>query len=315
MDHVKLQTAGVDISKDALDVCLFPGGQTGRFTNDAKGHRGLIRWLAKHPIERVAYEATGAYHRAFERCLAAAGLGMAKVNPRQARRFAEATGRLAKTDRCDAALLARFGALLEPATRPVVSQTLDEMKELHGARQALVKDRTAALNRQKTVRSALIKRHIVQRLRQIDSQLVAIDAALKRFVEADRHLDARFTILASIPGIGETTAIAILVEMPELGSLDQRQAASLAGLAPVARDSGQWKGKRCIRGGRASLRQALYMPALVATRFNPDLKSKYRALIDAGKPAKVAITAIMRKLLLLANALLRDGRSWSPKPT
>jgi transposase len=315
MDHDTPQTAGVDISKDALDVCLYPGGHSGRFANDAKGHRGLVCWLAKHAIARVVYEATGAYHRGFERYLAAAGLPLAKVNPRQARRFAEATGRLAKTDRCDAAMLARFGALLEPAARPVASDTLDEMKELHIARQALVKDRTAALNRQKTVRSGLIKRHIAQRLRQIETQLAAIDAALKRLVEADRHLAARFEILASIPGIGETTAIAILVEMPELGSLDQRQAASLAGLAPVARDSGRWKGKRSIRGGRATLRQALYMPALVATRFNPDLKRKYQALVAAGKPAKVAITAIMRKLLLLANALLRDGRTWSPKPS
>jgi transposase len=315
MDHDIPQTAGVDISKDALDVCLYPGGQSGRFANDAKGHRGLVCWLAKHSIARVVYEATGAYHRGFERCLATAGLALAKVNPRQARRFAEATGKLAKTDRCDAAMLARFGALLEPAARPVASPALDEMKELHVARQALVKDRTAALNRQKTVRLALIKRHIAQRLRQIEAQLAAIDAALKALIDADPELAARFAILASIPGIGETTAVAMLIEMPELGSLDHRQAASLAGLAPVARDSGRWKGKRSIRGGRATLRQALYMPALVATRFNPDLKCKYKAFVAAGKPAKVAITAIMRKLLLLANALIRDGRTWSPKPS
>jgi transposase len=315
MDHDTAQTAGVDISKDALDVCLYPGGQSGRFANDAKGHRGLVCWLAKHSIARVVYEATGAYHRGFERCLATAGLALAKVNPRQARRFAEATGKLAKTDRCDAAMLARFGALLEPAARPVASPALDEMKELHVARQALVKDRTAALNRQKTVRLALIKRHIAQRLRQIEAQLAAIDAALKALIDADPELAARFAILASIPGIGETTAVAMLIEMPELGSLDHRQAASLAGLAPVARDSGRWKGKRSIRGGRATLRQALYMPALVATRFNPDLKCKYKAFVAAGKPAKVAITAIMRKLLLLANALIRDGRTWSPKPS
>jgi transposase len=315
MDHDIPQTAGVDISKDALDVCLYPGGQSGRFANDAKGHRGLVCWLAKHSIARVVYEATGAYHRGFERCLATAGLAMAKVNPLQARRFADATGKLAKTDRCDAAMLARFGALLEPAARPVASPALDEMKELHVARQALVKDRTAALNRQKTVRLALIKRHIAQRLRQIEAQLAAIDAALKALINADPELAARFAILASIPGIGETTAVAMLIEMPELGSLDHRQAASLAGLAPVARDSGRWKGKRSIRGGRATLRQALYMPALVATRFNPDLKCKYKAFVAAGKPAKVAITAIMRKLLLLANALIRDGRTWSPKPS
>ncbi len=308
-------SAGVDIGKDHLDACLHPGGATRRFSNDAKGHRALIAWLSPHTISRVVYEATGAYHRAFERALHEAGLPLAKVNPRQARRFAEAVGQLAKTDRCDAALLARLGALLEPAVRPVLSPTLDAMKELHGARQALVKDRTAALNRQKTLCSALLKRHNAQRLRQIETQLAAINAALAALCEADPDLKARWSILASIPGIGEATAITLLVEMPELGSLEPGQAASLAGLAPVARDSGQSKGKRFIRGGRASLRQALYMPALVATRFNPELKAKYQALVTAGKPAKVAITAVMRKLLLLANALLRDRRPWQPKRT
>jgi transposase len=307
------KNAGVDISKDHLDVCLYPGGATRRFANDVKGHRALVAWLAPHDIVRVVYEPTGPYHRAFERALAMADLPVAKVNPRQARRFAEATGKLAKTDRCDAAMLARFGALLEPAPRPVVSQVIDDMKELHVARQALVKDRTAALNRQKMLRSALLKRQNVQRLQQIDRQLAAIDAELEALIRADPDLAGRFAILASIPGVGATTAFAILVEMPELGSLEQGQAASLAGLAPVARDSGQWNGKRSIRGGRGALRHALYMPALVATRFNPDLKAKYQALIAAGKPPKVAITAVMRKLLLLANALLRDKRPWTPR--
>ena len=144
-------------------------------------------------------------------------------------------------------------------------------------------------------------------------QFAAIDAELEALIRADPDLAGRFAILASIPGVGATTAFAILVEMPELGSLEQGQAASLAGLAPVARDSGQWNGKRSIRGGRGALRHALYMPALVATRFNPDLKAKYQALIAAGKPPKVAITAVMRKLLLLANALLRDKRPWTPR--
>jgi transposase len=262
----------------------------------------------------VVFEATGANHRAFERALAAAGLPAAKIKPRQARRFAEAIGRLAKTDRCDAALLARFGALIEPAARPVQSPTLDAMRELHTARCALLKDRTAALNRPKAIRSALLKRHNVQRLRQIAAQLAAIDAELLALCAADPDLQERLAILTSIPSIGQASALALLVEMPELGPLGQPQAASLAGLAPVARDSGQFRGKRFVRGGRAGLRQALYMPALVATRFNPDLAAKYQALIGAGNPPKLAITAVMRKLLLLAHALLRDRRTWSPKP-
>jgi transposase len=306
-------TVGVDISKDFLDANIHPSGATKRFANDAKGHRALIAWLQGHQVERVVFEATGAYHRSFERTLAAAGLPMAKVNPRQARRFAEATGKLAKTDAIDAAMLARFGALLAPQTREPVSQTLDEMKELHNARTALVKDRTAALNRQKQMHSAILKRLVMQRLKQIVRQLKAIDAALAALRDGDTALKARFDILMSIPGIGAATAFAMLIEMPEIGTIENPQAASLAGLAPMARESGKWSGKRSIRGGRANLRQAIYMPALVATRFNPDFKAKYQAMIEAGKPAKVAITTIMRKLVVLANALLKAGRRWVPK--
>jgi len=315
MDHPISQTVGIDIAKDRLDVCLCPDGAARHFTNDAKGHRALIVWLATHPIQRVVFEATGAYHRALEHCLAAAGLPLAKINPRHARRFAEALGQLAKTDRLDAALLARFGALLEPPTRPVLTPTLDAMKELLVARQALIKDRTAALNRQKIVRSPLLRRHLAQRLRQISHQLAAIEAHLLNLCKGDADLAPRLAILMSIPGIAQATALSLLIDMPELGRLDHSQVASLAGLAPVAHDSGTSRGRRTIRGGRANVRQALYMPALVAARFNPDLKVKYQALLAAGKPAKVALTAIMRKLIILANALLRDQRHWTSKPT
>jgi transposase len=307
------QSVGVDIAKDTFDVYLHPAGRVGRFANDARGRSALVAWLEGFAIARIAFEPTGAYHHALERRLAAAGLPLVKVDPRRARRFAEVIGRHAKTDAIDAAMLARFAALLEPPVRPVVSATVDAMKELHGARRALVKDRVAARNRDHTHRSALLKRQVRARLRQIERQLAAIDAALHATLAADPALQARFDILVSIPGVGQTTALAVLVEMPELGTLEHRCAASLAGLAPMARDSGQRSGKRFIRGGRAPLRQALYMPALVAVRFNATMKAKYQALRAAGKAPKVALTAIMRKLLILANALLRDGRTWSPK--
>ena len=218
------------------------------------------------------------------------------------------------TDAVDAAMLARFAALVEPPVRPVISATLDAMKELQVARRALVKDRVAAQNRGHTHRSPLLKRQARARLRQIDRQIAALDAALRAQHGADPALQARFAILVSIPGIGEATAFAMLVEMPELGALEHKCAASLAGLAPIARDSGQHRGKRFIRGGRAPLRQALYMPALVAVRFDAAMMAKYEALLAAGKPPKVALVAIMRKLLILANALLRDARTWTPKP-
>jgi transposase len=305
------QNVGVDICKATLDVHLYPAGIARQFANSPRGFKALLDWLGDRCIARVVFEPTGRYHHDFERRLDSAGLSLAKVNPRQARRFAEAIGCNAKTDAVDAAMLARMGALLELPARPIATEALDNMKELQVARLGLIKDRTAARNRAHVCRSSLLKRQAAQRLAQIDHQIAAIDLELKTNLTGDPDLAARFDVLLSIPGIGETTAIAMLIDMPELGTLDSKQVASLAGLAPIARDSGKHRGKRHIRGGRAGLRHALYMPALVAARFNPDLKAKYQALIAAGKPPKVAI---MRKLVVLANSLLRTGRNWAPKP-
>lgn len=304
-------TIGVDISKDFLDVHRLPDDEARRFDNSKAGHKALIRWLSETPVARIVYEPTGPYHRSFEQALAKAGLPLAKVNARQARRFAEATGKLAKTDRADAAMLARMGAALALAVRPISSEMLSELKELNLARQALIKDRTAAKNRAKFLSLPLLKQQNTRRCKQIDAQITAIETEIQARIAQDQQLAERLSILESIPGISKITAFTLLIEMPELGTLDGKQAASLAGLAPVARQSGRWTGRAFIRGGRAGLRQALYMPALVAARFNPELKAHYRKLIDAGKPAKVAITAIMRKLIVLANALLRGRRNWA----
>lgn len=304
-------TIGVDISKDHLDAHRLSDGASRRFANDNPGHKAFMKWLGE-PDARIVYEPTGPYHRALERRLAAAYFALVKVNPRQARRFAEATGRLAKTDRLDAAMLARMGALLDLEARPVRGPLLNDLKDLHMARQALVKNRTAARNRAKALTLAILKRHNAQQLRQIERQMAAVEKEITAIIQADPDLSCRFAILVSIPGVSAITACALLIDMPELGTLGQAQAASLAGLAPVTRQSGQWTGRAFIRGGRANVRQALYMPALVAMRFNPDLKAKYDQLTAAGKPSKVAITAIMRRLILLANALLRDRRNWTP---
>ena len=307
------QTVGVDISKLTLDVYLHPQATACQFPNTAVGIKALLAWLGQTSVHRVVFEPTGAYHRGLERQLGDAGVPMVKVNPLQARRFAEAIGQRAKTDAVDAAMLARFGALDALQTRPVVSQTISDMKELLVARRGLVKDRVAAANRNHVLRSLLLRRLADQRLRQVERQLAAIDAALRALCRADAELKARLDILVSIPAIGEATALTMLIEMPELGTMDNKCVASLAGLAPIARDSGQHSGKRFIRAGRAHLRQALYMPALVAIRFNADMKAKYQAMRAAGKPPKVAITAVMRKLAILANVLLREQRSWTPK--
>jgi transposase len=311
-------TIGVDISKDHLDAHRMSDGAIRRFANDSGGHRAFMNWLSQLETihdTRIVYEPTGPYHRAFERRLAAVGAALVKVNPRQARRFAEATGKLAKTDRLDAAMLARMGALLELEARPVRSPILNDLKDLHMAREALVKNRTAARNRAKNLTLTVLKRHNTEQLRQIERQMIAIEKAIMLLIKDNPDLAGRFDILVSIPGVSAVTAFALLIDMPELGTLDQGQAASLAGLAPVARQSGAWTGRAFIRGGRANIRQALYMPALVAMRFNPDLKAKYDQLIAAGKAPKVAITAIMRKLIVLANTMLRQGRKWVPSLT
>lgn len=305
-------TIGVDISKDTLDVHRHPGGDERRFANDAAGHKALIAWIGG-TATRLVFEPTGPYHRALERAFAKAGLPVVKVNPRQARRFAEATGKLAKTDRLDAAMLARMGALLQLEIRPAPDETLAELKQLHIAREALVKDRTAAKNRGKTLTLVLLKRQNAERLKHIERQITALEVEIEARIQANAPLAQRFQSLTSIPGIARLTAFVLLIEMPELGTMEPGQAASLSGLAPVARQSGRWTGKAFIRGGRGNVRQALYMPALVAMRFNPDLKAKYDHFLAAGKPPKLAITAIMRKLIVLANALLKAGRNWKPK--
>lgn len=306
-------TIGIDVSKDWLDAHRWPDGAGGRFANNRKGHKTLIRWIGQAPVARVVFEPTGAYHRELARALAEAGLPAAAVNPWQARRFAEATGKRAKTDRIDAATLARLGALLEPEARALPSPGVEALRELRLARAALIRDRTAARNRAPHLTLALVRRQNARRLAAIERDLLAANQAIAALVERDPRLSRAAAILVSIPGISAVTAAAVLAEMPELGSLEPAAAASLGGLAPMTRQSGNWHGRAAIRGGRAGLRRALYMAALTASRFNPDLTAIFNRLVAAGKAPKLALTAVMRKLLLLANALLRDDREWSPE--
>lgn len=307
-------TIGIDVSKSLMDAFCLTTGTHRQFTNDRSGCAMLLRWIGTAPV-RIVFEPSGPYHRLLEQLLTRAGIAMVKVGPRYARRFAEATGRLAKTDRIDAKLLARMGATLDLQARSGPSEVHRDLREMSLARRALIKDRTAARNREHVAQNAIIRRQLKARLSQIEKQIGEIEKAMSAIIAADEALARRLEILASIPGIGPVTAMAIIVEMPELGSLEGKQAASLAGLAPITRESGSWKGRSRIQGGRASLRSGLYMPALVALRLNPDLRRKYEALKEAGKPSKVAIAAIMRKLIVLANALIRDDRTWSTQAT
>lgn len=305
-----MDTVGIDISKATLDAFRMSDGRREQFSNVPAGLKKLKKWLGKSPA-RVIYEPTGPYHRDLEQALAGTCHGLVKVNPTRARRFAQATGQTAKTDRVDAELLARMGEVLNLEASPARSEALMEIKELHVARVGLIKDRTACRNRLGAARCKVIISQLNARYRQIKAQIAQIDAELVRYVKADPELARRYEILLSIPGIGQVAAIALIVEMPELGSMNAKEVASLAGLAPVTRQSGKWKGKARISGGRQTIRNMLFMPALIATRFNAPLRRTHEALIGAGKPWKVSITAVMRKLVILANALVRDDRTWA----
>jgi len=307
---------GIDISKDRLAAHRLSDGAERDFANSPAGLRALARWIGPRPPARVVFEATGPYHRRLERAMAGR-LPLVKVNPWQARRFAQAQGARAKTDALDARMLARMGAALALQPDPPMPEDQCELSALAEARRALVSDRTRLRNRRhaldRGMAPALLIRQIGAALRLIERQIAELDKTIAERVETSPRLARAARILRSIPGIGPVASIAILAGMPEIGQLERRQAAALAGLAPMARQSGNWNGRAHIAGGRKSLRDALYMPALTACRCNPDLAAKYKSLTAAGKPAKLAITCIMRKLIELANALIKADREWQNK--
>ena len=311
MEHT---TVGVDVSKAHLDAHLAPEGRAARFPNDPDGIRRLIRWIGDAPVDRVAYEPTGRWHRPLEAALLRAGLPAAAANPLRARRFAEAIGQQAKTDPVDAAMLAAMAAALPLRPAEAADPALAELRELVLAREQLVKDRTAARNRLSQATVARLRTEFRRRLKHVRRQIKAVDAAIREALAADPALARRAEVLCSVPGISQATAACLIAEVPELGSLSHKAIACLVGLAPFANQSGARDGKRHIRAGRARPRAALHMPALVAVRHNPDLKAKYDRLRAAGKPHKVALTAVMRSLLELANALLAQDRPWTEKP-
>ncbi|MFT5969109.1 MAG: transposase [Yoonia sp.] len=304
-------TIGIDVSKNKLDVFELVGLEHHQVENNSRGLKMLQKLIAKPGASLVIFEASGVYHRELETSLAKNVVPFTKVNPRQARRFAEATGKIAKTDKVDAEMLARIGAILRLEPQEPKVEYLNGLREMMVARRGLVKDRVAVKTRSQTTTQTLLKRHLKERLSQIERHLYQLDCRIMDLVAQDEQVLARFNILTSIPRISNITAFSMFLEMPELGSMTGKQAACLAGLAPISKQSGRWQGEERIQGGRAFFRRAMYMPTLCTIRHQLSSKVKYDQLIKAGKPPKVAITAIMRKLVVVANALLRDGRVWS----
>ncbi len=304
-------TIGIDVSKAQFDIFVSNGQNHSCKPNTPCGIKALIKTLSKLPDCLVVFEATGFYHRALERGLAQAQIAYAKVNPWQARCFANSIGQLAKTDKVDAKILALMGQTLplEPTKiRDEVIETLGEYQSLH---QGLVQTQTQWSNRKKVVTDKAAVRLATRMLKTLEKEIEQLTLKTKKLIEAHPDLLERFNILITIPGIAARTAISLLTNMPELGTLSQKKIGALAGLAPMQSQSGTLKGVARIKGGRAPVRNALYMPSLVAMRYNEDLKDFYNRLVEAGKPKKVAIIAVMRKLITLANALLRENRKWS----
>jgi transposase len=313
--ETRLQSSvGIDVSKARLDVCVLPSGERLSVANGREGIRQLKRWLGRFELELVAIEATGKWHRPLWRSLSASAIKVATVDPFRVRRFAQASGIFAKTDRLDAALLARFAAVMAPGSRPPPAKVLDELAELAGGRQAAIAEQTSLKNQLSAATVVLFRRQLWHRIARLDKDIAALEHAIHARIAADPALARRFAILTSIPGIGATVAATLIALLAELGSLTDKAVAALAGLAPVARQSGERDDKRVIFGGRAAVRRMLYLAALSAARFNPDLAVFYRRLRAKGKAPKLALVAVARKLAILANLLVVEDRTWLAEP-
>jgi transposase len=311
MDKAPAPTfVGIDVSKHRLDIHLRPSGEAFTVDYDDEGVAALVGRLVALAPALVALEATGGLEVRLAAALAAAGLPVAVVNPRQVRAFARATGRLAKTDRLDAAAIARFAEAVRPSVRPLPDEATRRLGALVARRRPLLEMLTAERNRRHAADPALHE-GIDAHLRWLEEALAGIERDLDRAVRESAAWRAKEELLRSVPGVGPVSARTLLAELPELGSLTRRQAAALVGVAPFSRDSGRMRGKRMISGGRATLRACLYMAAVAAARgANPALAAFYERLRRAGKPAKLALTACMRKLVVTLNAMLRTGTAW-----
>ena len=303
---------GIDLSKERLDVCSLPEGGTFSVANDRAGIDELLaRLLEGVRPELVVLEATGKYERPAAVAVAAAGIAVAVVNPRQARDFAKAAGRLAKTDRIDAEVLARFAGAVGPRPSVLPDEEARVLQDILLRRRQLLEMMVAEKNRLQMASEAVARR-IAAHVRWLEKELGRVDRELDEAVRESETWRANEELLRSVPGVGPVLAHTLLAELPELGTLPRRRLCALVGVAPFNRDSGTFRGKRQVWGGRAPVRAALYMGALVATRHNPVIRVFYERLLAAGKPKKVALVACMRKLLSILNAVMRDRVPWHP---
>lgn len=301
---------GIDVSKDRLDVHLRPSGESFSVPHDGAGIADMVERLRASDPALIVLEATGGFELTVAAGLAGAGLPLAVVNPAQIRAFARAVGRLAKTDRLDAEIIARFADQVRPAPRPVADAQAQALAELVARRRQLVEMIGMESNRRRQARGQRVRQGIERTLATLRAELAELDRELDDQIKGSPAWRAADDLLTSVPGIGPITARTLIAELPELGRLDRRRLAALVGVAPVNRDSGALRGHRAIAGGRTDVRNVLFMAALTATRHNPVIRALYTRLRARGRPAKAALVAAIRKLLTILNAILRDQRPW-----
>jgi transposase len=305
---------GIDVAKAQLEFACRPSGETGTVPNAEDGIRKLVARCQALGPTLVVLEATGGYEAAVVAALATAGLAVVVANPRQVRDFAKATGQLAKTDALDAQVLALFAERVRPEPRVLPDEDVAALDALLTRRRQLVEMLTAERNRVLVARPA-VRRDLQQHIRYLERRLREADDDLHTAVKASPLWRVKDDLLQSVPGVGRVVSLTLLAKLPELGRLARKEIAALVGVAPLNRDSGTLRGKRVVYGGRAPVRTVLYMAALVASKCNPVIRAFYQRLRTAGKPAKVALTACMRKLLTILNAIARDGTPWQPDRT
>jgi len=301
---------GIDVSKDRLDVHVRPSGEAFAVTRDGKGLEELVERLRALAPTLIAVEATGGFETIVAAAVAGATLSLAVVNPAQVRHFARAIGKRAKTDPIDAAVIAHFAEAVKPEPRPIPDAEARLLGELVARRRQIIEMLVAERQREKRVDAVRVRKSLARHIAALEKELPVIDSDIDTMVRGSPVWREKENLLVSFPGVGDILARTFLAEVPELGSLHRRQVASLVGVAPYTRQSGRWRGKSMIGGGRAAARSAVYLAALSAIRCNPVLRGFYQHLLAAGKPKMVALVAVARKILTILNAMLRDKKPW-----
>ena len=304
--------AGIDVSKAQLDIDTYPDAAPKQFANDEPGRFAACAYLQSAKVRLMVVEATGGLESPLVALAASSGLAIAVINPRQARDFAKAIGVLAKTDKVDALVLARFAEAVKPPVRALKPDEVFQLAAILTRRRQLIEMITAEGNRQASAATGIAKQ-IRQHISWLEKRLKEADSDLDQSIRSSPLWQHKAEIMQSIPGVGRVTATSLLADVPEIGTLNRREISALIGVCPYSRDSGKFRGRRSIWGGRARVRAVLYMAALVATRHNPVILAFYQKLVGAGKPKKVAIVACMRKLLVTINTMLKTDTTWAPK--